>query len=96
MQQPQISSLIIKRLEETVTLTIPTQFVQKHAENIFPGNGISITNFNILEKTSPPYNFPIPYLATFSIAGSRTGGLKIAFPIFRDLQTVPRVPRYTN
>ena len=34
-----------------VTLTIPTQLVQKHAENILPGNGISITNFNILPKT---------------------------------------------
>jgi hypothetical protein len=35
----------------TVTLTIPTQLVQKHAEKILPGNGISITNFNILPKT---------------------------------------------
>jgi hypothetical protein len=35
----------------TVTLTIPTQLVQKHAEKILPGNGISITNFNILSKT---------------------------------------------
>jgi hypothetical protein len=35
----------------TVTLTIPTQLVQKHAENILPGNGISITNFNIFPKT---------------------------------------------
>jgi hypothetical protein len=35
----------------TVTLTIPAQFVQKHAEKIFPSNGISITNFNILPKT---------------------------------------------
>jgi hypothetical protein len=35
----------------TVTLTIPTQFVQKHAKKILPGNGISITNFNILPKT---------------------------------------------
>jgi hypothetical protein len=34
-----------------VTLTIPTQLVQKHAEKILPGNGISITNFNILPKT---------------------------------------------
>jgi hypothetical protein len=34
-----------------VTLTIPTQIVHKHAKNIFPGNGISITNFNILPKT---------------------------------------------
>jgi hypothetical protein len=35
----------------TVTLTIPTQLVHKHAENILPCNGISITNFNILLKT---------------------------------------------
>jgi hypothetical protein len=35
----------------TVTLTIPTQLVQKYAEKILPGNGISITNFNILPKT---------------------------------------------
>jgi hypothetical protein len=34
-----------------VTLTIPTQLVQKHAEKILPGNGISITNFNIFPKT---------------------------------------------
>jgi hypothetical protein len=34
----------------TVTLTIPTQLVQKHAEKILPGNGISITNFNIFPK----------------------------------------------
>jgi hypothetical protein len=34
----------------TITLTIPTQLVQKHAEKILPGNGISITNFNILPK----------------------------------------------
>jgi hypothetical protein len=33
-----------------VTLTIPTQLVQKHAEKILSGNGISITNFNILPK----------------------------------------------
>jgi hypothetical protein len=33
-----------------VTLTIPTQLVQKHAKKILPGNGISITNFNILPK----------------------------------------------
>jgi hypothetical protein len=32
----------------TVTLTIPTQLVQKQVEKILPGNGISITNFNIL------------------------------------------------
>jgi hypothetical protein len=30
-----------------VTLTIPTQLVQKHTENILPGNGI---NFNIFPK----------------------------------------------
>jgi hypothetical protein len=35
----------------TITLTIPTQHVQKHVENILLGNGISITNFNILPKT---------------------------------------------
>ena len=33
-----------------VTLTLPTQLVQKHAENILSGNGISITNFNIFPK----------------------------------------------
>jgi hypothetical protein len=35
----------------TVTLTIPPQLVQKHAEKILSGNGISITNFNIFPKT---------------------------------------------
>jgi hypothetical protein len=35
----------------TITLTIPTQLVHKHAEKILSGNGISITNFNILPKT---------------------------------------------
>ena len=35
----------------TVTLTIPTQLVQKHAKKILSGNGISIKNFNILPKT---------------------------------------------
>ena len=35
----------------TVTLIIPTQLVHKHAEKIFLGNGISITNFNIFSKT---------------------------------------------
>jgi hypothetical protein len=35
----------------TITLTIPTQLVQKHAKNIFPGNGISIKNINIFPKT---------------------------------------------
>jgi hypothetical protein len=34
----------------TVTLTNPPQLVQKHAEKILSGNGISITNFNILLK----------------------------------------------
>jgi hypothetical protein len=33
-----------------IALTIPTQLVLKNAKNIFPGNGISITNFNILPK----------------------------------------------
>jgi hypothetical protein len=35
----------------TVTLTIPTQLAHKHEEKILPGNGISITNFNIFPKT---------------------------------------------
>jgi hypothetical protein len=35
----------------TITLTIPPKLVQKHAEKILLGNGISITNFNILPKT---------------------------------------------
>jgi hypothetical protein len=34
----------------TITLTIPTQFVQKHVEKILPDNGISIANFNILPE----------------------------------------------
>ena len=34
-----------------VTLTIPTQLVQKHAEKILPRNQISIINFNIFPKT---------------------------------------------
>ena len=34
----------------TVTLTIPSQLVQKHVEKILPRNGISITNFNVLPK----------------------------------------------
>jgi hypothetical protein len=33
-----------------VTLIVPPQHVQKHAENIFLHNGISITNFNIFPK----------------------------------------------
>jgi hypothetical protein len=40
-----------KEVLMTVTLTIPTQRVHKHVEKIFPGNGISITNFNIFPKT---------------------------------------------
>ena len=40
-----------KKALMTDTLTIPTQLVQKHAKKIFPGNGISITNFNIFPKT---------------------------------------------
>jgi len=44
--------------------------------------------------SSMAYRFPISYLDTFSIAGSWTGGLKIVFPMFRDLQIVPGVPRY--
>jgi hypothetical protein len=63
-------------------LTIPTELVQKHAEKILPGNGKAITNFNILAKTSPGHRFPIPYLDTFSIAGSRIDGLKIVFQTF--------------
>ena len=85
-----------KILEETVTLPIPTQLVQKHVENIFPDNRISITNYNILAKTSLDDRFPIPYLATFSIAGSGTGRFKLHFHCsatckqhseFRDIQT---------
>jgi hypothetical protein len=45
------ADMIDKEAIMTVTLTIPTQLVQKHAEKIFLGNGISITNFNILPKT---------------------------------------------
>ena len=43
-----------KTFKEGVTLTIPTQLVQKHAENTLSGNGISITNINILAKRVPP------------------------------------------
>ena len=50
-------------------LTIPTQLVHKHAEKILSGNGISITNFNILAKTSLTYRFTIPYLDTFFDCG---------------------------
>lgn len=35
----------------TVTLTIPSQLVQKHVEKILPGNQISITNFYMFSKT---------------------------------------------
>jgi hypothetical protein len=38
----------------------------------------------------------IPYLATFWIAGSRAGGLKIEPLLFCILQIAPKVPRYTN
>jgi hypothetical protein len=34
-----------------VTLIVPPQLVQKHAENILSRNGISITNFNVFPKT---------------------------------------------
>jgi hypothetical protein len=34
----------------TMTLSIPTELVQKHAKKIVSGNGISIKNFNILPK----------------------------------------------
>jgi hypothetical protein len=43
--------LIDKEAMMTVTLTIPPQLVQKHAEKILSGNGISITSFNIFPKT---------------------------------------------
>jgi hypothetical protein len=69
------------------------KFRNIHAEKILPCNGISITNFNILAKTSPNDHFPIPYLATFSIVGSQIGGLKISLPLFRDLQTTPIIPQ---
>ena len=44
------ADMTYKEAMMTVTLTIPTQLVQKHAEKILPGNGISITNFNIFPK----------------------------------------------
>jgi hypothetical protein len=44
------ADMIDKEALMTVTLSIPTQLVQKHAENIFPSNAISITNFNIFPK----------------------------------------------
>jgi hypothetical protein len=37
------------------------------------------------------YEFCIPYLATFFIAGSRAGGLKIGPPLLRVLQIAPRI-----
>ena len=42
------------------------------------------------------YGFLIPYLATFWIAGSRVGGLKIGPLLLCVLQIAPRVLRYTN
>ena len=48
-----------------------------------------------LAKASPGQRFCVPYLHTFSIAGSRIGNLKIVFQIFCELQTVPGVPKYT-
>jgi len=45
------ADMIDKDAMMTVTLTIPPQLVQKHVEKILPGNGISITNFNIFPKT---------------------------------------------
>ena len=45
------ADMINKEALMIVTLTIPTQLVHKHAEKVFPVNGISITNFNILPKT---------------------------------------------
>jgi hypothetical protein len=44
------ADMIDKDAMMTVTLTVPPQLVQKHAENIFLRNGISITYFNILPK----------------------------------------------
>jgi hypothetical protein len=69
MQQPYRPSLKIKRLDEKVTLTIATKLAQRHVENILPSNGISITNFNILAKTSLASRFPIPYLSHFFDCG---------------------------
>jgi hypothetical protein len=59
--------------------TIPTKLVHKHAKKILRGNGKAITNFNILAKTNLVQHFCVPYLHTFSIAGSRIDGLKIVF-----------------
>jgi hypothetical protein len=42
---------------------------------------------------SPIDRFPIPYLATFSIASSWTDEIKISLPLFRDLQTTPKIPQ---
>ena len=87
--------MIDKEALMTVTLTIPTQLVQKHAENILPGNGISITNINILAKMNSTDHFPIPYLPTCLLAGSQIGGFKISLALFCNLQTTPKIPRYT-
>jgi hypothetical protein len=70
---------------------IPTKLVHKHAEKILPGNGKAITNFNILAKISMGQRFPIPYLDTLSIVGSRIDNFKIVFQVFCDLQTVPGI-----
>jgi hypothetical protein len=44
------ADMIDKEAMMTVTLPVPPQLVQKHAENILPRNAISITNFNIFPK----------------------------------------------
>jgi hypothetical protein len=44
------ADIIDKEALMIITLTIPSKLVQKHAKNILPGNGISITNFNIFPK----------------------------------------------
>jgi hypothetical protein len=44
------ADMIDKDAMMTVTLVVPPQLVQKHAEKILPRNGISITNFNILSR----------------------------------------------
>jgi hypothetical protein len=45
------ADMIDKDAMMTVTLTVPPQLVQKHAEKILSCNGISITDFNVLPKT---------------------------------------------
>jgi hypothetical protein len=45
------ADMIDKEAMMKVTLTVPPQLVQKHAEKILPRNGISITNVNIFPKT---------------------------------------------